>query len=228
MKEPKATKAKEKVILNVLVGSRAHGLHNENSDYDYRGVYILPTELHLGIFPIKDNCIWIEGKEDNTAWELGKFLFLATKCNPTILEVFEAPVIESTDEGEALKAQFSRVWNSKGVRDAFVGYGLNQRKKFLDKKDSRPHKYATAYLRTLVQAYYLLTFNKLIINMEDTEEFKTLKRFKAGQYEMGEVMQKTYDWENKVREAYDHNPDKRTDIEQLNAFLVKIRKRNFK
>lgn len=227
MKQPKETKNKEKVILNVLVGSRAHGLHNKDSDYDYRGVYILPTKLHLGIFPLKDNCIWIEGKEDNTAWEIGKFLFLATKCNPTILEVFAAPIIKSTDEGEALREQFPRVWNSKGVRDAFVGYGLNQRKKFLDKKDSRPHKYATAYLRTLIQAYYLLTFQKLIINMEDTEEFETLKRFKAGQYEMGEVMQKTYDWENKVREAYEHNPDKQTDIDQLNVFLIKIRKKNF-
>ena len=227
IKEPKITKNKEKTILTVLVGSRAHGLHNENSDYDYRGVYILPTELHLGIYPMKDNCIWIEGKEDNTAWEVGKFLFLATKCNPTILEVFKAPIKDSTDEGEALRKQFSRVWNSTDVRNAFIGYGLNQRKKFLERKDSRPDKYATAYLRTLVQAYYLLTFNELIINMGDTEEFETLKRFKNGEYEIGEVMQKTYDWENRVREAFEHNPDKKTDIEQLNTFLVKLRKRNF-
>ena len=33
----------KKEILKVLVGSRAHELHNKNSDYDYRGVFVLPT-----------------------------------------------------------------------------------------------------------------------------------------------------------------------------------------
>lgn len=32
-----------KQVLKVLVGSRAHGLHNQDSDFDYRGVYVAPT-----------------------------------------------------------------------------------------------------------------------------------------------------------------------------------------
>jgi predicted nucleotidyltransferase len=32
-----------KQILKVLVGSRAHDLYTEDSDYDYRGVFIYPT-----------------------------------------------------------------------------------------------------------------------------------------------------------------------------------------
>ena len=219
-----------KEILKVLVGSRAHGLENENSDYDYRGVYIQPTEELLKINPKIAASNWHEDKkekEDNTSWEIGRFMFLATKCNPTILEVFCAPVIESTDEGMALRAQFSRVWNAKGVMDAFIGYGLNQRKKFLADKDKRPHKYATAYLRTLIQAYELLTFGILRVSFEDHSMFETLKRFKSGQYEVGEVIQKTWEWENLVKKSYEHNPDKKTDFDQLNTFLIKIRKRNW-
>ena len=117
------------------------------------------------------------------------------------------------------------MWNSKGVKDAFIGYGLNQRKKFLEKKDNRPHKYATAYLRTLVQAYYLLTFNTLIVEMSKTEEFETLKRFKNGDYEVGEVIQKSWDWQKKVEQAYEMNPNKQTDTKQIEAFLLKMRKR---
>lgn len=221
-----------KQILKVIVGSRAHGLNTPESDYDYRGVYIQPTKELLKINPKIVDTNWHESKNegiDNTSWEIGKFMFLATKCNPTILEVFCAPVAndEITDEGHELRNQFQRVWNSKGVMTAFIGYGLNQRKKFLDKKDSRPHKYATAYLRTLIQAYELLTFRVLRVDFTDHAEFETLWRFKNGQYEVGEVIQQTFEWENKVREAYEHNPDKQTDFDQLNAFLIKLRKRNW-
>ena len=222
---------KQRTILKVLVGSRSHGLANDESDFDYRGVFLIPTKELLKLNAPKVTTNWREGDtkqvEDNTMWELGHFLFLATKCNPTILEVFAAPIVESTDIGDSLRKELPRVWNSKGVRDAFIGYGLNQRKKFLDKKDARPRKYATAYLRTLVQAYYLLTFQKLIVDMSETEEFETLKRFKNGEYTVGEVMQRTYEWEDKVRLAYEHNSDKETDFDQLNAWLLRVRKGNW-
>ena len=117
------------------MGSRAHHLDNEQSDYDYRTVFLQPTSeiLKLGVKQTKTD--WNEKEEhnkDETGWELGHFMFLATKCNPTILECFLAPVIEATDEGIELRKQFSRVWNSIGVFNAFRGYGFNQRKKFLD------------------------------------------------------------------------------------------------
>ena len=218
----------QRPILKVLDGSRAHGLSTPDSDYDYRGVFLTPTKELLKLNAPKVTTNWKEGDTkqaaDNTMWELGHFLNLATHCNPTILEVFKGPVEDATEIGRSLRRLFPRVWNSRGVRDAFRGYGLNQRKKFLDKKDSRPHKYATAYLRTLVQAWYLLTLGELIVDMSDTDEFETLKRFKAGEYEMGEVIQKCFDWENKVNEAYEHNPDKITDIDQCNAWLLKVRK----
>jgi predicted nucleotidyltransferase len=69
-------------LLKVLVGSRAHKLHTETSDYDYRGVFVVPTEdfLKIGIAKPQQTS-WIEGDIDDTSWEIGKFLFLATKCN---------------------------------------------------------------------------------------------------------------------------------------------------
>ena len=41
---------------------------------------------------------------------------------------------------------------------------------------------------------------------------------------MGEVINKTWAYENKVKEAYEHNPDKKTDFDQLNSWLLKVRK----
>lgn len=128
----------KKQILKVLVGSQAHGLAGPDSDYDYRGVFVVPTDkiLSIGTGKIK-NTHWIEDDVDDTSWELGHFLHMATKCNPTVLEAFLAPVAESTEDGEMVIELFDAVWNAKGVRDAFIGYGLNQRKKFLEDKDER-------------------------------------------------------------------------------------------
>ncbi len=220
---------RKKVILKCLVGSRAHGLHTPESDYDYRGVFVVPTADILKVGARTKNTHWIEGQTDDTMYEIGHFLHLATKCNPTILEVFLA---EPQDNGSVanmwgadLRALFPYVWNSRDVMNAFIGYGLNQRKKFLDKKDERPHKYATAYLRTLYQAYELLTTGMFTVKAADTEVGEQLKRFKNADYTIGDVIQTAYEWEEKVRNAYEKNPDKETDFEKVNEFLLKVRKR---
>lgn len=219
-------------ILRVLVGSRAHGLNTEESDWDWRGVFVTPTQEILKLGGTTTQTSWIEGKEDDTSWEIGKFLLMATKCNPTILEAFKAPHHSDDDiarqnynqYGKHLQALFPYVWNSKAVMDAFIGYGLNQRKKFLENKDVRPHKYAVAYLRTLFLAEQLLLTGDFSLNMADTPIFDTLLRWKNKDYQVGEVIQVTHEWEKKVRSAFERNPDKQTEIEPINNYLLEIRK----
>lgn len=217
----------KELMIKVLVGSRAHKLHNEDSDYDYRGVFVYPTEdiLKLGGGKLKGTS-WIEGKDDDTSWEIGHFLMMATKCNPTILEVFFAPEIECTQEGKALKELFPYIWNANDVKNAFIGYGLNQRKKLLDNKDGRACKYAVAYLRTLLLAHELLLTGEFTVDMTEHIEYGTLKKWKAGQFEAGEVIQKCLDWQKRVEEVAE-SCEKETDIDKVNEFLIKIRKNHY-
>ena len=224
-----------KQILKVLVGSRAHGLHNEDSDYDFRGVFVLPTSTLLKLGKTRKHTAWIEDKTDDTSWEIGKFLHLATKCNPTILETFLSPKIYQEDIdvkddklGNELRSLFPYIWNSKGVLDSFIGYGMNQQKKFLANKDNRADKYATAYLRTLYNAYELLSTGELSINMSETPIFDTLKSYKSGEYEVGDVIQTCFDWEKKVIEAYDSREKKEANLDIINEFLLKVRKEYWK
>lgn len=214
-------------ILKVIVGSQAHGLATPESDTDYRGVFLQPTSEILKLGGTVKQTSWIEGKDDDTSWELGHFLFLSTKCNPTILETYLAPVHQSDAYGEALRALFPHVWNSRAVMDAFVGYGLNQRKKFLDEKDKRPHKYAAAYLRSLYNAYELLCTGTFNVRIADTEIGEICRRFKNGDYTFGEVIDTCRKWEENVRMAYKENPDKQTNVEPVNEFLLKVRKENW-
>lgn len=235
--------------MRVIVGSQAHGLAGKNSDFDYRGVFVVPTSELLKVNVNIKNTHWIEGDDDNTSWEIGHFLGMAIHSNPTILETFLAPVVvEKTGSmgpstlphqgikqdillGEELRALFPYVWSSQRVRDAFKGYGHNQRKKMLEEKDKRPNKYAAAYLRVLYNAYELLNTGTFTIKITDTEVGHQIKFFKEceefNDVMYGEVIKTTKHWEHKVDEAYEKNPNKETDIDKVNEFLLKVRKNNW-
>lgn len=217
-------------ILQVLVGSRAHELNTEVSDYDYRGVFVQPTREILSLGGKIKTTSWIEGrdvkeagkKEDDTAWEIGHFLSLALHCNPSILEVFTSPIVSATDEGKELRELFRYVWNPKGVRDAFIGYGINQRKKMLEERLNRPEKYAVAYLRVLLQAETLLSKEALLSSMKFHPEYGSLQLFRNGLATTGQVIDKCREWQARVEdlaEVCKHEPDP----EKVNDFLLRVR-----
>lgn len=222
------------MILKVLVGSRAHGFATESSDYDFRGVYVTPTIEHLKIGGKVSDTAWIEGDKtklagvvlDDTAWEIGHFLKLATKCNPTILEVFAAPVEKCTDEGETLRGLLPAVWEPRAVVDAFTGYGLNQRKKMLEDKDHRWEKYACAYLRTLCQAERLLAHGVMMVDFTRHEEYGTLSLFRNKMATPGDVINKCLAWEEKVRLALTSTTAQRQkqDLGAVNEYLLAVRR----
>jgi len=211
-------------ILKVLVGSRAHGLADENSDYDYRAVYVVPTSKLLSLGYKYEATQWIEGKEDNTSWELGHFLQLATHCNPTILEVFKAPVVEVNEDGLKLRQLFPYIWNPQQTFDAFTGYGYNQRKKFLEDKDNRRNKYAVAYIRVLLQLIQLLSKEDFDVKIPECPLKTALLNYKKGQYNIGEIINTAEDLKNSA-EIYLIKCLHNANITKVNEFLLDIRKR---
>jgi len=230
---------KDKVqILKVLVGSQAHGLADEDSDHDYRGVYVNATEdiLRLG-HKYKGNH-WVEGEsEDQTYYEINHFLCLATKCNPTILEVFKAPNMATKDitEGRTitftneaslgieLQKLFPYIWCPKKSYEAFVGYSSNQRKKMLDKKDDRGPKFACAYLRTLLQLHDLLEFGTFDLKVKDGCYKDYLLEIKNGHYKPGEIIDIAEQLIEECKVLRDKSTQEQ-DLDKVHEFLIKIRK----
>lgn len=224
-------KDEKTLILKTLVGSRAHGLNNKDSDYDYRGVYVEPTTEILKLGHKYKGSSWFEGAEDQTTYEVGHFLHLATKCNPSILEVFKAPIQVFDNDGKInldiwgaeLRTLFPYVWNPQDAFNAFVGYSLNQRKKMLDKKDNRQEKFAVAYLRTLWNLNDLLSTGDFSLEVKD-EQFKNeLIRVKAGKWNLGQVINRAEDLvrkSEKLKSVCTH----KNNIDKVNSFLYKIRR----
>jgi hypothetical protein len=115
------------VVYRCVTGSRAYGLDNDASDTDLRGIYIAPSELQWSLFGAPEQF------EDNTAqtcyWELQKFLTMALKANPNILECLYSPLVDKiTPIGQELIA-IRHVFLSQMIFQTFNGYAMSQFKK---------------------------------------------------------------------------------------------------
>jgi len=112
------------VILRSVVGSRAYGLDHADSDTDRRGVYLPPAEMHWSIYGVPEQLENVE--TDECYWELQKFLTLALKANPNVLEVMHSPLIEHvTPLGQEL-LDMREAFLSKLVYQTYSGYVMSQ------------------------------------------------------------------------------------------------------
>ena len=82
------------VIYRCIVGSRAYGLETDASDTDLRGIYLAPAEMQWSLFGAPEQF------EDNVTqscyWEIQKFIVMALRANPNILECLYSPLVEKT------------------------------------------------------------------------------------------------------------------------------------
>jgi hypothetical protein len=78
------------VIYRCAVGSRACGLDQEESDTNCRGIYLPPSDLHWSLGGVPEQLESAETEE--CYWEPEKFLVLALKATPNILERPQRPV----------------------------------------------------------------------------------------------------------------------------------------
>jgi len=214
---------RSRTILKVLVGSHAHGLASKKSDRDYRRVFVIPTE---DIFHVRFKypaIRWTQRDNDETAWEIGHFLLLATQGHPLILEALVAPVITADTWGDQLRALLPAMWSPQKAFEAFTNYANNQRTKFLDKKDERPAKYAAAYIRVLYNLCELLASGSFHVRISDTPAGERLARIKNGEYRLGDVMEWGEELTQQAQQLAAVRPDE-SDLPRINDFLVAIRR----
>lgn len=210
-------------ILRVLVGSHAHGLAGQESDRDFRSVFVMPTvELFRLGFKYQGTRMMKE-EADETSWEVGHFLQLAVQCHPLVLETFVAPVEAMDDWGRKLRALFPSLWSAQTAFDAFLQYGDNQRRKMLDKKDGRPAKYAATYIRVLFHLCELLEHGTFNLNIAESPIGDTVRRIKEGNYRTGEVIDLGEYWITEATRrlgSCSHKPN----IEAVDEFMIRLRK----
>ncbi len=169
-------------ILSVIVGSRLHGLHQDTSDTDIRGIFQEDMMELLSPFRTPRTTHWVEGDEDNTSYELRHFCKMAVQGNPTTLEIlWSNQVVHTTTTADTLRINRHNFLDSHNIFEAHKGYAHNQYKKMnLFDPDARTPKFVVAYLRSLRQGIDLLSTGDFAPQVADKD-----KHF---------LMEVKYDW----------------------------------
>lgn len=212
------------VIYSCVVGSRAYGLDDASSDTDRRGIYLPPADLHWSLYGIPEQ---IEHKEEQECyWELQKFLVLALKANPNVLECLYTPLIEvATPLAQELLGLRS-LFLSQLVYQTYNSYVLSQFKKM--EQDLRTvgeirWKHAMHLIRLLLSGITILREGFVPVRVEDYRD--RLLAIKYQQMSWEEVNH----WRLSLHQEFDRTfantqlPE-RPDYEKANAFLIRARR----
>jgi len=212
------------IIYRCVVGSRAYGLDHDDSDTDRRGVYLAPAELQWSLFGAPEQF------EDNAAqscyWELQKFLGMALKANPNILECLHTPLVEKvTPLGEELLALRDR-FLSQMIFQTFNGYAMSQFKKMEQDLRTRGEvrcKHAMHLLRLLLTGAATLREGRVPVRVEAHRD--RLLAVKRGEVPWADVdawrKELHRDFERALAET---KLPERPDYEAANRFLIKARR----
>jgi hypothetical protein len=119
----------ERTIYLTVHGSHAYGTSLPTSDLDLRGVAIAPREYYHGFSQKFEQAV--QNEPDLTIFELRKFLFLASQCNPNVIEILFTDPSEHlvlTELGEKLLAN-RNLFVTQRARHTFSGYAVSQLKR---------------------------------------------------------------------------------------------------
>jgi predicted nucleotidyltransferase len=217
-----------KILTKVVVGSRLHGLHNENSDYDYRGIHIHPLIDVLSPFKQTKNTDWIEGDEDNTSFELADFCKSATRGNATILEVFFSDyIVETSPIADELRANYRKFFDTDAFVMASRGYAHNQYNKMqLFEPDARTPKFAIAYLRVLWQCAEMLENGTFPCRIDDPDLKQFMLRLKSTHPEsftplIPELTERFMAMQQRVTDAYAKAEKIKPEIKWIEEFIYR-------
>jgi predicted nucleotidyltransferase len=214
----------DRVVFQCIIGSQAYGLADAASDIDRRGFYLPPAELHWSLFGVPEQLECHETQE--SYWEVQKFLVLALKANPNVLECLYSPIIEkATPLAQELLAM-REIFLSRLVYQTYNGYVMSQFKKM--QADIRNHgdvkwKHVMHLIRLLHAGIHVLREGFVPVQVDQhREQFLAIKR--------GEVSwEETEQWRLSLHREFDKALERTTlperpDYEKANEFLVKARR----
>jgi uncharacterized protein len=212
------------VIYRVIIGSRAYGLDDEHSDTDRRGIYLPPANLHWAMYGVPEQ---IENKANEECyWELQKFLVLALKANPNVLECLYSPLVETCSPIAAELLEVRSMFLSQLIYQTYNSYVLSQFKKM--EQDLRNHgavrpKHAMHLIRLLLSGITILREGFVPVQVEQHRE--ALLAIKYEQTSWDEVNA----WRLRLHEEFDRafsqtQLPERPDYDRANDFLLRARR----
>lgn len=213
-----------RVILRCVIGSRAYGLDDDASDTDYRGVFLPTAEMHWSLYGVPEVIECYDTQEHY--WELQRFLVLALKSNPNVLECLYTPLMEKVSPlGEQL-LQMKDAFLSRLVYQTYNGYVMSQFKKMqadIRNQGQVKPKHVMHLIRLLLSGIHILRQGFVPVRVESHRE--ELLAIKRGDIPWAE----TEAWRVRLHREFDEalqetNLPERPNYEQANEFLIHARR----
>lgn len=212
------------VQLRVVVGSRAFGLDTDASDTDRRGFWLPPADRHWSLWGVPEQ---LENEEtQETYWELQKFLMLALKANPNVLEVLYSPLVEHASPLAEELLGMRSAFLSTLLYQTYNAYVMSQFKRL--EADLRNHgeirwKHAMHLLRLLLSGVSVLKEGEVLVHVGEHRE--TLLAVKRGEVPWDELNE----WRLGLHRQFDRAVQvsrlpERPDYARVNDFLIRARR----
>jgi predicted nucleotidyltransferase len=214
------------VVYRCQVGSRAFGLATVDSDDDLRGVYLPPARLHWSLFRLPEQIEEREGGRDEVYWEMEKFLRLALKANPNVLETLWTPRVLHADEvGQRLR-DLRGAFLSRHVYKTYSGYVLSQFRRMANAQEReggyRP-KHAMHLVRLLHSGIEALRSGDIRVDVGEHRE--ELLRIKSGALSFEEAKARALELDREFQAAYAATTlPEQPDYRRVNEFLIWARR----
>lgn len=214
----------EHVHYRCIVGSRAYGLDHEKSDTDIRGFYIAPSSLQWSLYGAPEQ---LERQDEDVCyWEVEKFIKLALKANPNVLECLYSPLVEQCSElAEELLNQRD-IFLSQMIYQTYNRYSMSQFKAMnrkLKKGLEVKPKHAMHLIRLMLSGLTILKHGFVPLSVEEHRD--KMLAIKRGDIPWEEIEQ----WRLELHKEFDaclestHLPE-RPDYARANDLLITIRK----
>jgi predicted nucleotidyltransferase len=214
----------DRVIFRCVIGSRAYGLEDDDSDTDHRGVFLPPAELDWSLYGVPDQLERHETQEHY--WELQRFLVLALKANPNVLECLYSPLVEKTTPLAEELLGMRSIFLSRLVYQTYNGYVMSQFKKMqtdIRNQGTVKWKHVMHLIRLLISGIDVLRQGVVTVHVENhREQLLAIKR--------GDMpWEQTERWRLALHQEFDSalgstKLPERPDYERANAFLIRARR----
>ena len=215
------------IIYRCQVGSKAFGLAGDGSDDDLRGIYLPPARLHWSLRRLPEQLEHADDVRDEVYWEMEKFLRLALKANPNVLETLWTPQVLLADETAQELRAMRHAFLSKHIYKTYSGYVLSQFRRMANADKAtggyKP-KHAMHLIRLLYSGIAALETGEIRIDVGEHRE--ELLHIRNGGLPFEDVKQRALQLDERFQQAFARTRlPEQPDYAEVDAFLVRARRR---
>jgi hypothetical protein len=161
------------LLFSTISGAHLYGFPSPDSDYDLRGIHILPVQEIVGLYPVRETIQVSEWRDDLqidlVTHDVKKIFSLMLKRNGYVLEQMYSPlIVYTTPEHQELKAIATHCI-TRHHSHHYLGFAKTQWK-LLAKQETKKVKPLLYVYRVLLTGIHLMQTGKIEANLVKLNE----------------------------------------------------------